>query len=154
MDHNRLYKSIISKADEMLEEAEQESIVHGLLSLLPAGGFLDSVLFRRIRESARTRIEEFHIHFAEQLDKLDGEKLDKSFLDSDEFDVLVMKVVAKTIWEHSEETSALIMVTSQRLHLNKYKRSKRRLSLLTLVTSSLNGVVWLPSICASSALTK
>lgn len=108
MDNDRLYKSVIRKADELFEEAEQEDIVHGLLSLLPGGGFLDSVLFRRIRKSARKRIEEFHVLFAEQLAKLDEEKMDKDFLESDEFDVLVMKVVAKTIWEHSDEKRAFL----------------------------------------------
>jgi hypothetical protein len=108
MDYNRLSKSIIQKADAVLQEAEQEDLMHGLLSLLPAGGFLDSVLFRRIRKRARQRLEEFHVRFAEQLSSLDEQKVDKDFLKSDEFDILVMKVVARTVWEHSDDKRAFL----------------------------------------------
>jgi hypothetical protein len=108
MNYNRLSKSVIQKADAVLQEAEQEDLVHGLLSLLPAGGFLDSVLFRRIRKRARRRLEEFHLRFAEQLSRLDEQKVDKDFLKSDEFDILVMKVVARTVWEHSDDKRAFL----------------------------------------------
>ena len=108
MDYNRLTKSVIQKADAVLQEAEQEDLVHGLLSLLPAGGFLDSILFRRIRKRARRRLEEFHLRFAEQLSRLDEQKVDKDFLNSDEFDILVMKVVARTVWEHSDDKRAFL----------------------------------------------
>jgi hypothetical protein len=108
MDYNKLSKSIIKKADAVLQEAEQEDLVHGLLSLLPAGGFLDSVLFRRIRKRARQRLEEFHVRFAEQIASLDEQKVDKDFLKSDDFDILVMKVVARTVWEHSDDKRAFL----------------------------------------------
>ena len=108
MDYKKLPKVIEQKADDMLERAENEELVHGLLSLLPAGGFLDSVLFRRIKQRARKRLEEFHLVFAKQLSDLDENKIDKDFLDSEEFDTLVMKVVARIVWEHSVEKRAFL----------------------------------------------
>ncbi len=99
----KLPEVINRKADELLEWAEGEDVIHGLLSLLPAGGFLDALLFKRMEKSARQRLEELHLKFANDLSKLDESKVDKEYLKSEEFDVLLMKVVAKTIWEHSEE---------------------------------------------------
>ena len=108
MDYKILSKVIEQKADDILERAEGEEVVHGLLSLLPAGGFLDKVLFRRIKQRARKRLEEFHVVFAKQLSYLDESKIDKEFLDSEEFDTLIMKVVASTVWAHSEEKRAFL----------------------------------------------
>ena len=94
MEKSNLPDIVSQKADDLLEKADEEDLVHGLLSLLPAGGFLDKFLFRRIRKHARQRLEEFHIKFAEQLSNLDDQKVDKEFLESEEFDTLVMKIVS------------------------------------------------------------
>jgi len=137
MDYKKLPKVIEQKADDMLERAENEEIVHGLLSLLPTGGFLDSVLFRRIKQSARKRLEEFHVVFAKQLSDLDENKVDKDFLDSEEFDTLVMKVVARTVWEHSEEKRAFlraVLLNSITVDLSKNPLKETILELLNEIS--------------------
>ena len=137
MDYKKLPKVIEKKADDMLERAENEEIVHGLLSLLPAGGFLDNVLFRRIKQRARKRLEEFHVVFAKQLSDLDETKIDKDFLDSEEFDTLVMKVVARTVWEHSEEKRAFlraVLLNSITVDLSKNPLKETILELLNEIS--------------------
>ena len=137
MDYKELPKAIEKKADYLLERAESEELVHGLLSLLPAGGFLDNVLFRRIKQSARKRLEEFHVVFAKQLSNLDENKIDKDFLDSEEFDTLVMKVVARTVWEHSEEKRAFlraVLLNSITVDLSKSPLKETILELLNDIT--------------------
>lgn len=133
MDYSRLPKVIEKKADDVLERAENEEIVHGLLSLLPAGGFLDSALFRRTKQRARKRVEEFHLVFAKQLSDLDENKIDKGFLDSEEFDTLVMKVVARTVWEPSEEKRTFlraVLLNSITVDLSKNPLKETVLELL------------------------
>lgn len=133
MDYSKLPKIIEKKADDLLERAENEETFHALLSLLPAGGFLDNLLFRRIKQSARKRLEEFHMVFAKQLSDLDEKKIDKNFLASEEFDTLIMKVVARTIWEHSEKKRAFfraVLLNSITVDLSKNPLKETILELL------------------------
>lgn len=137
MDYKELPKAIEKKADYLLERAEDEEVIHGLLSLLPAGGFLDNALFRRIKQNARKRLEEFHLMFAKQLSELDENKIDKEFLDSEEFDTLVMKVVARTVWEHSEEKRAFlraVLLNSITVDLSKNPLKETILELLNEIS--------------------
>lgn len=103
MEKNEIVNVVAKKADTLLEAGDSEDTIHGLLSLLPGGGFLDSVLFRRVKQAARKRLEEFHEKMANDLKFLQEAKIDKEFLESEEFDYLVMKVVSRTVWEHSEQ---------------------------------------------------
>ena len=137
MDYKELPKAIEKKADYLLERAEDEEVIHGLLSLLPAGGFLDNALFRRIKQNARKRLEEFHLVFAKQLSELDENKIDNEFLDSEEFDTLVMKVVARTVWEHSEEKRAFlraVLLNSITVDLSKNPLKETILELLNEIS--------------------
>lgn len=106
MKLKNLPKVISSKADDLLESAEKEDLVHGLLGLLPAGGVLDTILFRRIKNSAKVRLEEFNCSISAELNNINENKVDKKFIESEEFDSLVMNVVARTIWESSQEKRA------------------------------------------------
>jgi hypothetical protein len=145
MDSNKLPKIIEKKADDILAQAEQDDVVHGLLSLLPAGGFLDSVLFKRIKKNARERLEEFHIKFARELSRLNEEKVDNKVLDSPEFDALVMKVVAKTMGEHSEEKRAYlraILLNSVTIDLSKNPLKETVVNLMDDLSPAHIKVLW------------
>jgi hypothetical protein len=75
--------------------------------------------------------------FAKQLSELDENKIDKEFLDSEEFDTLVMKVVAKTVWEHSEEKRAFlraVLLNSITVDLSKNPLKETILELLNEVS--------------------
>jgi hypothetical protein len=80
MEKKDLTQTLKEKADNVLEAAEGENTVHGLLNLLPAGGLLDAVLFRRVKRRARERLEEFHFKVAQEISRLDEEKIDRSFM--------------------------------------------------------------------------
>jgi hypothetical protein len=122
VNRTEITKIVREKTNSVLEAADAEDTVHGLLSLLPGGGLLDSVLFRRVRRRARERLEEFQSKAAQEIGMLKESKVDHTFLESEEFDALVMKVVARTVWEHSEEKRRflrLFLVNSATIDFSK-----------------------------------
>jgi hypothetical protein len=96
-------KNISRSADILLQKIEKEDVFHGLVGLIPGGALLDALLFRRIKKKARERIEEFSDKFENQIKEISEDKLDKGFLQSDEFEGLILKVIEKTATEHSED---------------------------------------------------
>lgn len=97
----------IKKACSELKDIPQgwdiETIFRGFLSLAPCGGLIEKLLFANKDKKEIKKIIAFLYILGSQLQKIGSEKLDKEFLKSDEFYILLKTSLEKIKYQLREE---------------------------------------------------
>lgn len=101
-----------SEVEDVLTRASEAYVqnisLRALIQLIPhIGGALDVMLSSKSIEYQRTRLEEFMRQTKEALERLDGEKIDKDFLESEEFEHLFIAAVNAVIRSYEREKITL-----------------------------------------------
>lgn len=106
---NNNYNQIIEKIRGLSTEIKDipngwdvELVIRSLMNIFPWWGLMDNLIFANRDKKEIKQIINFLYIVSNQLDKLNKEKLDKQFLESDEAYVLFKKTLEKIKLEHRE----------------------------------------------------
>ena len=88
---------------EMSENYSEAALGRALINLFPGGSSIDLLLTSRWDSYKKKRLEELVGYFKKELKRLDASKVDKTFLESEEFYDIIQRVIYDSLVSRIQE---------------------------------------------------